>query len=494
MRRFLTLLLLLAALPVPQSFATDGETLAAQDLRDYLLFDSGSTWNYENSITNLYEETYSSYESSVTTFDCTSGDDCFTLSETSETATSENSYNIEGNTATYSTYNGVDLSKPYIHLSLDDYSEMVADEDYAAFGFTNFDEGQTSDSCETELNTNYEYQDEIYDALQESCTFTTSVDGTRFRLLTETTYAKGLGLVESTSKTYYSSIEILDTSSLLTDSSLITEVSPFSDVKTSDSNYAAIDYLEHSGVFNGYEDGTFKPNNTVNRAELIKILVEGQGITPDESIYKDCFTDIGTEWFAKYVCYAKEQGWVEGYADGSFMAASPVNKVEALKMLLMSQDVELEIEYRYMYDDVAATDWFNFYVQTAQGLGILEERGSNFQPASEKDREGIAENLYRLTLNLKLDDTLSAMAETTCLLFDENFTCSELEDQVNEIMNAYGYEDSNAIDTYLAYIRDLDFFQDAEDTLSSKLENTCGTEISSAGSDVDSLAAAMLEE
>lgn len=96
-------------------------------------------------------------------------------------------------------------------------------------------------------------------------------------------------------------------------------------------NKAAILYLADKGVLAGYPDQTFKPNNVVNRAELLKILVASLGVTDLSG--RNCFPDVTDQWFAPYVCYAKNQGWVSGYADGTFRPSEPVNKVEAIKML-----------------------------------------------------------------------------------------------------------------------------------------------------------------
>ena len=69
----------------------------------------------------------------------------------------------------------------------------------------------------------------------------------------------------------------------------------------------------------------------------MKILIEATGITPDPSIYNNCFPDVASDWYAPYVCYAKEQNWVQGYEDGAFKPVNNVNKVEAIKMLVETQ-------------------------------------------------------------------------------------------------------------------------------------------------------------
>ena len=123
----------------------------------------------------------------------------------------------------------------------------------------------------------------------------------------------------------------------------------FSDVSGSP-NAIAIQYLSDKGVIGGYPDGTFRPRNTVNRAELAKFLVGGTGATPSVSQYNNCFPDVTTEWFAPFVCYAKAQGWVAGYSDGTFRPSNTVNTAEAIKMIVNAQGYSVpQSMYRAMY-------------------------------------------------------------------------------------------------------------------------------------------------
>ncbi len=174
----------------------------------------------------------------------------------------------------------------------------------------------------------------------------------------------------------------------------------FYDVSNSNPNADAIAYLEENGIVDGYPDGSFKPNNSLNRAELLKILVEGMGYSPDADAYKNCFPDVTTDWYAKYTCFAKEQGWVEGYPDGYFKPANEVNKVEAVKMLLEVFDVDMLTAGTAPYSDVELGQWFTNYIYTADELGLLEENGSLYEPADSITRGGVSENIYRLLIQL----------------------------------------------------------------------------------------------
>lgn len=216
-----------------------------------------------------------------------------------------------------------------------------------------------------------------------------------------TTSIRVSGLDEG--KTYYFVLNALDEDgNEVGDSSLELQVTPeawvFNDVSPLDTHEAAISALVAQGIFKGYSDGSFKPSAAINRAEFLKILIEGQGVTPSAN-YHNCFTDVSAEWYASYVCYAEEEGWIEGYSDGSFRPADPVNKVEALKMLFAVYGVDVEKVFnknKLVYGDLNRTEWYAPYVVKASDLGLLEEApGEDFAPDEDRTRGEMAEILYR---------------------------------------------------------------------------------------------------
>lgn len=173
----------------------------------------------------------------------------------------------------------------------------------------------------------------------------------------------------------------------------------FEDISYLNEHYDAISALTEIGIFKGYTDGTFHPNNEINRAELLKILIEGRDIDIDESRYENCFPDVHEEWFASYVCYAEAKGWVKGYSDGYFRPENSVNKVEALKMLFKVYEAGLTEGIRVAslnYSDLDESAWYAIYVWEASDLGILEEGyGGEFNPELARTRGEMAEELYR---------------------------------------------------------------------------------------------------
>ena len=109
----------------------------------------------------------------------------------------------------------------------------------------------------------------------------------------------------------------------------------FSDIQVTTPYRTAIETLKEKGIISGYGDGTFRPGAQVNRAEFLKIVLEGRGVFGTISI-SGCFPDVEKQWFARYVCQAESEGIVSGYPDGTFKPDKPISFVEAAKILSLA--------------------------------------------------------------------------------------------------------------------------------------------------------------
>lgn len=197
---------------------------------------------------------------------------------------------------------------------------------------------------------------------------------------------------------------------------IIVQKQPLKDVSET-TNGTAINFLTAKNIVKGYEDGTFKPANEINRAELMKIIVTSKGQKPVIDAYSDCFTDVKLEWFAPYICYAKEQNWVKGYDDSTFKPGQLVNKAEAIKMIVSAHGFELpETVTQAPFNDIDPTAWFAPFVETAKTNGLLTQTEENYGIAENITRGEVAENIYRaLLVNLVPE------AETFTPTEDSNF-------------------------------------------------------------------------
>ncbi len=185
------------------------------------------------------------------------------------------------------------------------------------------------------------------------------------------------------------------------------ELPPFPDVSETHPQATPINYLRNEKIIEGYPDGFFRPEQGVNRAELLKIIVEGLNIDVDSNNYKNCFPDVKDEWFAKYVCYAKEQNWVEGYPNDNkpkdewlFIPDITVNKVEALKIALGAFEISTELgaDTTVPFNDTVKNAWYEKYIATSLFRKIIENQSTSFKPDQSMTRGSISDIIYRLAV------------------------------------------------------------------------------------------------
>ena len=174
--------------------------------------------------------------------------------------------------------------------------------------------------------------------------------------------------------------------------------STFSDVPYNNKYSTAISYLQSNNIVQGYPDGTFKPDNTINRVEFLKIILEGTHVELDSNTPSG-FSDIDeSQWYSPYIRKAKSEGWIQGYSDGTFKPLNQVNKVEALKILGEVQGwdrLALGEVPEAPYKDTYRFSWYSPYVYFAKENGILFEETDYLYPSESITRGYMAEIVYR---------------------------------------------------------------------------------------------------
>ena len=165
-------------------------------------------------------------------------------------------------------------------------------------------------------------------------------------------------------------------------------VDPFSDIQFSKYRDSII-FLHDRGVVQGYDDMTFRPDAPVNRAEMTKIILESLFSKEEIGNLRACFSDVGTDWYARYVCYAKAQDIVGGYPDGKFRPANNVNMAEALKIALETFDAPLSSS--------GGDFWYSPYVEFAHNNNLFSKY--NYSPARSMTRGEMSYLIHKLILN-----------------------------------------------------------------------------------------------
>ena len=139
-----------------------------------------------------------------------------------------------------------------------------------------------------------------------------------------------------------------------------------------------VDTLVSLGVVNGYDDGSFKPNGTVTRAEMAKMIYVLRTGNSDASAYNDdktSFTDIGSHWARGYIKYCQSLGIIAGKSNTKFCPNDKVTAQEAAKMLLVT------LGYDAKKAGLVGTGWASKTNALADEAGLLEDVNTSFTAA-----------------------------------------------------------------------------------------------------------------
>ena len=128
----------------------------------------------------------------------------------------------------------------------------------------------------------------------------------------------------------------------------------------------SINYLEARGIVQGNPDGTFRPNNKINRAEMAKVLAEATFNGNFSMFRRKCFSDVPYgAWYTPYVCFMKDQGMISGYPDGTFRPSDDVNNVEAFKFIMEAYRIPKKTTPN------VSMPWFYTYVEDASKMNLI---------------------------------------------------------------------------------------------------------------------------
>ena len=136
-----------------------------------------------------------------------------------------------------------------------------------------------------------------------------------------------------------------------------------------------VDTLVSLGVVNGYDDGSFKPNGTVTRAEMAKMIYVLRTGNSDASAYNDdktSFTDIGSHWARGYIKYCQSLGIIAGKSNTKFCPNDKVTAQEAAKMLLVT------LGYDPAKAGLTGASWASKTNALADENGLLEDVNTSF--------------------------------------------------------------------------------------------------------------------
>lgn len=144
----------------------------------------------------------------------------------------------------------------------------------------------------------------------------------------------------------------------------------FSDVRPDSWYYKYVNFAKDNGFTDGYEDGTFRPESPVTRAEFSAMVARHIGLL--ESQESSGFPDAKGHWAEGWIAALRERGIVNGYEDGTFLPDQNITRAEAAKIvngaLGRQPDPNLDLEalgLKNPFVDVREDAWYYANVMEA---------------------------------------------------------------------------------------------------------------------------------
>jgi len=167
---------------------------------------------------------------------------------------------------------------------------------------------------------------------------------------------------------------------------------PFSDMTGADWAEDAVEYLYKEGIINGRSENTFAPNETVTRAELVKMIVEAFEVTAGNE--SAAFGDVTEgDWYASYIKKAASAGIVNG-ADGAFRPNDGITREDAA--LIIFRALGLENSGEITFSDAAdISDYAKDAISAMVENGYINGMGDgSFKPKATLTRAQAAQLIY----------------------------------------------------------------------------------------------------
>ena len=163
----------------------------------------------------------------------------------------------------------------------------------------------------------------------------------------------------------------------------------FTDVESGKWYAEGINYCSSKGIIKGYKDGSFKPNNSITRAELAAICSTGLEL---QDKAENTFSDVKDDaWYAPYVLACVEAGIISGYGNGKFGPNDRVTREQAALIASNIFDIPLYAGHSEFADESSISSWAQNGVLTMSRAGLVSGKGNNrFCPKDNVTRAEVA--------------------------------------------------------------------------------------------------------
>ena len=163
----------------------------------------------------------------------------------------------------------------------------------------------------------------------------------------------------------------------------MTKSNGYNDMKEGAWYTCAVSTLSKMGIIKGYEDGSFKPDASISRAEFAAIAAR---FDPDGDKTPATFSDVSSHWAKDEISIAANHGWIKGYEDGSFKPDQKITRAETMTLVnrvlnrLPEAKDDLHKDMKTWVDNMDETAWYYLAVQEATNSHYFKNKtGTKFE-------------------------------------------------------------------------------------------------------------------
>ena len=197
---------------------------------------------------------------------------------------------------------------------------------------------------------------------------------------------------------------------------------------------------DHYAYIVGYEDGTIRPQNNITRAEVATIFFRLLTDNARERYWSTTndFSDIAAEsWYNNAISTLSNMGIINGYEDGTFKSNAPITRAEFTA--IATRFFDYEAEYDGAFNDVSARAWYADYVQAAVDMGLVDGYpDGGFHPDAYITRAEACTIVNRVLHRVPHEDHL--LAESVMNTWPDNPKSAWYYEDMQEATNSHDYD------------------------------------------------------
>ena len=163
-------------------------------------------------------------------------------------------------------------------------------------------------------------------------------------------------------------------------------VATYTDIEVSYWGYRAIAFCQETGYMIGYPDGSFMPEQMLTRAEMSTAATR---IIDTDQNPESPFNDVGDHWARGYIGALYSVGIVEGYPDGTFRPQNTVNRSEAVTIICRAVERNHTLyDSDTTFSDIERSHWsYDYVMHAANGYTYQVVRPSTDQEDGQEDTQ-----------------------------------------------------------------------------------------------------------